>query len=330
MIKYIFLTAVCLMISASVVIAEEDVSSADLVQFAVSMMGDSNQEAQVSDFDMADSRQIGYSLDGNVTQVISYDNIGNGSAIQWGESGDMSRKERSWNLDSVGDEGITWQWSESGSYGDVNQTINVKNSRNLYLKQIIGGLKNVIFPDPNGHYQTGGEMESNNWWFCGKSANGTGGLPLCAEKMAKRIMDGKAAPRDYYMLQVLAEDYYVYPPENSTPHVTLTKWNISNGNGNLTIKFKAQNFGRNTYNATLKLDLMPRISISGLDENTENIQSKGNVVQLKSDWDIKVPEMKTVEAGKYRVAPLKMVEDEIVVPLNGMKIKNLQLRMISE
>src|SRR3990172_3620788 len=145
MTKWNCLLIICLMALTNTAIAEEDVSSADLVQIAVSAMGDTDQEVQLSDFDIADSWQIGYSSDGTVTQTVSYNNIKNGSIIQWGESGDMPKEERTFILDSIGESGFTWQWEKN----DVEQTINVRNSENIYLKQIMGGLKRILFPDPN-------------------------------------------------------------------------------------------------------------------------------------------------------------------------------------
>lgn len=313
--------------------AGEDTSSAQLVQFAVSRMGSSSQEARVSDFNFADSRQIGYSWDGNVTQTIYYDNIGNGSIIQWGESGDMPLTERSMFLDSVGESGFTWGWNNS----DVNQTISIKNSENIYLKQVMGGLKRILFPDPKAPAE-----QTGNWWFCGKAVNGTGGLPLCAEKMAKNILSGKGTDRDAYMLQVLEEDN-VYPPENFTPHVVLTKWNITNNNGSLKVKFRALNFGRKTYNATLKMYLTQKMNIN-LDGNAEDqIKIRGNKIELsaeddlngevkinKMNGDIRIPEKKTIEIGNYTVHSTKMAEQEIEVPLTGMNVKSVQLQLVSE
>ncbi len=312
--------------------AEEDMSSAQLVQFAVSRIGSSSQEAHVSDFNFADSRQIGYSWDGNVTQTIYYDNIGNGSIIQWGESGDMPLTERSMFLDRVGESGFTWNWNNS----DVNQTISIKNSENIYLKQIMGGLKRILFPDPKVEQGTG------NWWFCGAAVNGTGGLPLCAEKMAKKMLSGKGTDRDAYMLQVLEEDN-VFPPENFTPHVILTKWNITSDNGSLKVKFRAVNFGKKTYNATLKMYLTEKMNIN-LDGNGEDqIKIKGNRIELsaeddlngevkinKMNGDIRIPEKKTVELGNYTIHSTKMAEQEMEVPLTGLNVKSVQLQLVSQ
>lgn len=225
--KWIYLLSACLLVLAATAAAEENISSAQLVQFAVDTMGDSSQNALVSDFDTAESRQIGYSSDGSVTQTISYDNIRNGSIIQWGESGDMPLEERTLNLSSVGDSGFIWQWNK----GDVNQTINIRNSENLYLKQIVGGLRKILFPDPRANQ----EDQMGTWTFCGKATDGKGGLPLCAEKIAKRIFNGSATDRDYYMLDYLESEYNVFPPENLTPHITLTKWNITRVNDSLRI-----------------------------------------------------------------------------------------------
>lgn len=309
--KWIWLLAGLLAV-AGVVAAEEDMSSAQLVQFAVDKVGDADQEAAVSGFDIADSTQIGYSSDGKVTQTISYNNIGNGSVTQWGESGDMPRTERSMFLDQVGDSGFTWQWGK----GDVNQTINVTNSQNLQMNQIIGGLRKILFPDPE-------TPAMSDWWFCGKNVNGTGGMPLCAEKMAKKIFNGKATPRDYYMLEVLEEQYYVFPPENLTPHVILTKWNITRNGENLTVKFKAHNFGRKMYNATLIMDFIPKISIVSLDGKSEPR------VDEKLNWEIKAPERRSVVIGRYAVPSMRDIDKEVTVSLNGTNVKNLEMKMIS-
>ncbi len=291
---------------------KEDMSSAQLVQFAVDKMGNSGQNAEVFGFDYANSSQIGYSSNGNVTQVVSYDNIGNGSILQWGESGDMTREERTLSLNKTGDSGFIWQWNR----GDVNQTINVTNSGNLYLRQIIGGLRKILFPDPK-------ENDQGNWWFCGKAVNDTGGLPLCAEKMAKSIFKGKATVRDLYMLQVLEEDYDVFPSENLTPHVVMTRWNITKADGNLTIKFRAYNFGKRAYNATLLMDMASKMNIINLnakDYNTDGMPS----------WEIKMPETKVVEVGNYSVPSLKEIEEIVVVPLNDLQLNNLKMKMISQ
>lgn len=315
--KWICLLAIGLLVSAGIAAAEEDLSSAQLVQFAVSKMGGSDQEAAVSGFDSADSKQIGYSSDDRVTQIISYENIGNGSIIQWGESGDMRRRERTLRLDSVGDSGFIWQWNR----GDVNQTMSIRNSENLYLKQVIGGLRIKLFPDPNAQTI---ELDRGDWWFCGKPINNTGGLPLCAQKIARKIMDGKASARDYYTLQILEEYNYVFPPENLTPHIVLTKWNITNSNDNLTVKFYAYNYGRKTYNATLAMNLVPQVNIVRLD-GMADINAGGN-----QNWEIKIPERHVTEIGNYTIPSLKGIEGEAVLPLNNMKLKELQMMMVSE
>ncbi|KCZ72048.1 hypothetical protein ANME2D_01449 [Candidatus Methanoperedens nitroreducens] len=309
MVKWVWLFAGLLVMGMAA--AEEDMSSAQLAQLAVDMMGDSGQDAQISGFGIANSSQIGYSSDGNVTQTIFYDNIENGSVIQWGESGDMPREERTMFIDSVRDPGLTWQWNK----GNVNQTINITNSENLYLRQIMGGLRKILFPDPDKEI-------GRDWWFCGKAVNGTGGLPLCAEKIAKRIFEGKATPRDYYMLHVLEEDYYVFPPENLTPRIILTKWSITRAGDNLTIKFRAHNFGKETYNATLMMDIIPKIDIEGFDGKTFRAEDAQN-------WEIKVPDKKVIEIGRYTVPSMKEIEGEVVVPLDGMKVKNMKMKMMS-
>ncbi|MCX9012488.1 MAG: hypothetical protein OIN66_15395, partial [Candidatus Methanoperedens sp.] len=228
-------------------------------------------------------------------------------------SGDMPRTERNMFLDQVGDSGFTWQWSK----GDVNQTINVTNSQNLQMNQIIGGLRKILFPDPET------EPAMSDWWFCGKNVNSTGGMPLCAEKMAKNIFNGKATPRDYYMLQILEEQYYVFPPENLTLHVILTKWNITRSGENLTVKFKAHNFGRKMYNATLIMDLIPKISIVSLDGKSEP------KVDEKLNWEIKTLEKRSVVIGRYAVPSMKDIDKEVTVSLNGTNVKNLEMKMIS-
>ncbi len=314
-----------MVLAAGTAAAEENMSSAQLVQFAVDIMGDSSQDALVSGFDTAESRQIGYSSDGSVTQTVSYDNIRNGSIIQWGESGDMPYEERTLNLDSIGDSGFIWQWNK----GDVNQTINIRNSENLYLKQIVGGLKKILFPDPKANQ----EDQMGTWTFCGKATDGKGGLPLCAEKIAKRIFNGSATDRDYYMLDYLESEYNVFPPENLTPHITLTKWNITRVNDSLKIKFYAHNFGKQTYNATLMLDLTPRINIPDIDGSVERINTEGVQFKLMEEnfnSEIKIPEKQSIEIGSYTVPRMRGFEGEVEVPLNGMKIKGLEMRMISD
>lgn len=319
MLKKICLAAVCLLLLAGTTSPQESMSSAELVQFAVSMMGDTNQEAEIVGFDTANSRQIGYSSDGKVIQTMSYENIGNGTIMQWGESGEMTRQERSLLLDGVGDSGFTWQWS----HGDVNQTINVRDSTNIYMRQIIGGIRNILFPDPMAPQQ---EL-AQEWWFCGKAINGVGGLPLCAERFAKRIFEGKASERDFYMLQVIGEEYDVFPPENLTPHVTLTKWNISNNNGDLIIEYEAVNFGKKTYNATVMLELTPRINITGVYDN--NLE-KMDAIQLKDNFEIKIPEKKIIDIGNHRLGSFKKLKKIVEIPLNEMELKSLNMKVISE
>jgi hypothetical protein len=87
------IVALCLLVLTGIAAAGDEMSSAQLAQFAVDMMGNSNQNAVVSGFDAADSMQIGYSSDSGVTQTIVYDNIRSGSILQWGESGEMPREE---------------------------------------------------------------------------------------------------------------------------------------------------------------------------------------------------------------------------------------------
>ncbi len=328
MAKLICLLAAGLLLGmATIAAADEEISSADLVQIAVSKMeGDTGQDASVSGFDIAESKQIGYSSDGKVTQTISYDNIGNGSILQWGESGDMAREERTLNIDNVGESGFTWMWNK----GEVNQTIYVRNSDNLYLKQIVGGLKHILFPDPKAPKQE----PTGSFTLCGKAVNGKGGLPLCAEKIAKRVFDGKATARDYYMLQYLAEDYDVFPPANLTPHVTLTKWNITRDNGSLKIKFRAQNFGKKAYNATLMLDVTPNKKILDVDGNAVKVMAVGDVIEFKAENDVNnktaVPDKKTIEVDNYTVPSLKGIEREVVIPVKDKDVKSLEIMMVSE
>lgn len=322
--RKIFTPVIILLLLGGIVAAEEtveDISSAELTQFAVDLMGGSNQEAQVTGFDIAESKQIGYSSDGKVIQTISYENIGNGSVFQWGESGDMAREERTLLLDKVGDSGFTWQWNKD----EVNQTINVRNSENVYLKQVVGGLKKILFPDPNAPK----EDESGTWTFCGKAVNGKGGLPLCAQKMANKILDGKANARDIYMLQYLEEYYDVFPPENRTPHIVLTKWNLTQNNGSIKLKFTAYNFGKKRYNATLKADLIPRPTIIDIDGNSEDMQGR-EVIEFKAGDYNGADNSQIVELGNYSVYSLKSIENEVTIPVNDIKIKNLRLRMVSD
>jgi hypothetical protein len=312
---------------AMIAAADDEISSADLIQIAVDKMGDIGQEASVSGFDFAESKQIGYSGDGKVTQTISYDNIGNGSIMQWGESGDMTREERTLNLDNIGESGFTWQWSR----GEVNQTIYVKNADNLYLKQIVGGLKHILFPDPKAPKQE----QTGSFTLCGKPVNSRSGLPLCAEKIAQRVFNGKASARDYYMLQYLAEDYGVFPSVNLTPHVTLTKWNITRENSSLIIKFRAQNFGRKGYNATLMLDVTPKNkNILDVDGNARKVMAIGDVIEFKAENDVNiktsVPDTKTIEVDKYTVPSLRGIERTVVIPMKDMNLKSLEILMVSE
>lgn len=333
----------CLLALTGIAAAGDDMSSAQLAQFAVDMMGNSNQNARVSGFDAADSMQIGYSSDRNVTQTIVYDNIGSGSILQWGESGNMSREEWTYFLSSADDSGFMHNWIN----GNVNQTIYVRNSENISLNQTvgglnlsngmgeikvtrrIGGLKAILFPDPDPPPPE----EPNNWWFCGKPVNGRGGLPACAEKLGKRIFEGRATERDYYMLNTIEENYYVFPPENLTPHVILTNWNITSVDGNLTIKFRAQNFGMQTYNATLILDLTPKINITNIDGIAEKIQMNGGVMEFRADenlGEIKLPEEQSIVLGRYTIGSTRAVEKVVEVPIERMTIKNLAMRMISD
>lgn len=313
MIRWIWLIAGLLAVVA-IAAAEEDTSSAQLVQFAVSMAGDSDQEAAVSGFGNAEASQVGYSSDGNVTQTVSYDNIRNGSITQWGESGEMGYAERWSYLDSIGDSVNTTNWVN----GKVNQTIYIRNSEHIFLLQKIGGLKKILFPDPQAAPV---EQNANNWWLCGKAVNGSGGKPLCAEEMAKRIFNGKASARDYYMLEVLEDYYGVFPPENLTPRVILTKWNITQGNGNITIKFRGHNFGKKTYNATLIVDLASAV-------NVVNLEGKSGSGEIPN-WDIKLPERKSIEIGRYTVPSMRDIEKEVVIPLNGTKVNNIQMKLIN-
>ena len=323
-IKKICPLIICLLLTGGISAAEETgdgLSSAELTQFAVDMMGSSSQEAQVTGFDIAESSQIGYSSDGKVIQTISYENIGGGSVFQWGESGDMTREERTLLLDSVGDSGFIWQWSKD----DVNQTISVRNSENIYLKQVIGGLKKILFPDSKSSEY---KEEPGTWTFCGKAVNGKGGLPLCAEKFANKILDGKANARELYMLEYLEEYYDVFPPENSTPHVILTKWNLTQDNGSLKLKFTAHNFGKKQYNATLKVDLTQRPRIIDIDGDSEDMQEK-EVIEFKAE-NYDAEDRNIIDIGKYNIHSMKDIENEVIIPINDMKVKNLKLKMVSE
>lgn len=293
--KWICLLVAGLMISVSIAVADEELSSAQLSQIAVDRIGDSSQEADISGFDEAESSQIGYSSDGIVTQTISYENIGNGSILQWGESGDMKYKERSFYFDQIGDEINTTNWIN----GDVNQTIYIRNSSNLYLKQVVGGLKNILFPDQQTAQV---ERENGAWWFCGKAVNNRSGLPLCADKFAKKIYDGKATESDFYKLQALQENYDVFPSENLTLHVILTKWNMTRtDDNNLSIKFRAYNFGKKTYNATIVMDLVSKVDIVSLEGSSVNADNTQN-------WQIKMPSKRNIELGTYTVQSMKEID----------------------
>jgi len=323
-IRKIFTPVILLLLLGGITAAEEtveDVSSAELTQFAVDLMGGSNQEAQITGFDIAESKQIGYSSDGKVIQTISIENIGNGNVFQWGESGDMAREERTLLLDKVGDSGFTWQWSKD----DVNQTINVRNSENIYLKQVVGGLKKILFPDPNAPK----EDDAGTWTFCGKAVNGKGGLPLCAEKMGTKILDGKASARDYYMLQYLEEYYDVFPPENKTPHVVVTKWNLTQNNGSIKLKFTAYNFGKKPYNATLKVDLKSKPKVINIDGDSEGIQ-RLDVIEFKAGDYNAAEDNQIVDLGNYSIHSLRSIEKEVTIPVNDAKIKNLRLKVMSD
>ncbi len=328
------LLAICLLALASIAVAGEDMSSAELAQLAVSVIGNSNQNAQVSGFDTANSRQIGYSSDGYVNQTIYYDDIGSGSILQWGESGDMPLTERTFNIPYVGDSLNVTNWKN----GKVNQTIYIRNSEDLNLMQRIGstegitvmqrygGLKAILFPEAPVV-----EQDSGAWWFCGKPVNGRSGKPLCAEKIAKRMFNGTATARDYYMLQVL-EDEDIFPPENFTPHVTMTKLNITRSGDNLSIKFVAHNYGKQVYNATLMLDMIPRVNITSINGNSKTFQS-GDVIDFKApDRTARFngTETRSIELGKYTVSGMKEIKEEIAVPLNGIDIKSLEMSLISE
>lgn len=310
--RWIWLFAGLLAIAA-IAAAEEDTSSAQLVQFAVSMTGNTDQETAASGFGTAQSSQVGYSSDGNVTQTVSYDNIRNGSITQWGESGEMGYAERWSYLDSVGDAVNVTNWEN----GKVNQTIYIRNSEKIFLLQKIGGLKKILFPDQ----QVAPVQNANNWWFCGKDANGSAGLPYCAEQMAKRVFNGKASARDYYMLEVLEDNYGVYPPENLTPRVVLKKWNITQADGKMTIKFSGHNYGKKTYNATLIVDLISNANVV----NLEGKNDPGGV----PNWDIKPSERKSINIGSYTVHSSKDLEHEVVLPLNGTQVNNIQMKLVS-
>jgi hypothetical protein len=330
--KPVYLITICLIALTGMAIASEDMSSAELVQLAVSQMGNTNQQADVVSFDNADTFQIGYSDNGKVTQNIYYNNIGNGSAIQWGESGDMgTRQDRDFMMGSVGDEGLTYQWTN----GNINQTINIRNSENIYLKQSIGGLRNVLFPNSVSS-QTGQTVDQNSgsWTFCGTPENGMGGLPLCAKKIATRINNGKATAHDIYMLNYLEADYSVFPPDNITPHVVITKLNMTRSEGNLIIKFKLHNFGKQMYNASLIAEMTPKINITNLDGDAQTVQLKGdNTVEFKAEddknLDIKIPQKQTAEIGKYAVHSMRGLESEVQVPLNT-NLKNLVIKIESD
>lgn len=332
--KWFALLVLCLLAVSGIAAAQEtqeDTSSANLAQVALDMMGDTNQNALVAGFDYAESVQLGYSKEGKVTQTVSYDNIGSGKILQWGESGTMTKDVREYYFDSVGDTVNITNWNN----GQVNQTVYLRNSEKIYLTQVVGDLKKYLLPDEYRNRNGGGavqvqpDFDNAGWWFCGTEINGTGGLPLCALKLSQKIFQGKATARDYYMLGVLEEEQDAFPPENLTPHVTLTKWNITEVNGSLVIKFKAHNYGRKAYNATLMLDLTPKIDIP---DNW--ISQKGKAVEFKAAdqnlGEIKIPDKKVMEIGKYTVPRMKGIEEEIVVPLKDLKIKSLQMRMLND
>lgn len=321
-----FLIALSLLALAGIATAEEK-SNVDLTQIAVDKMGDTNQEARISDFDFAGSQQLGYSQDGTVTQAVFYDNVGNGTILQWGEAGDMGApKERDYYVDKVGDEG--WSTNNFVGNGMVNQTINIRNSEKIFMQQIVGGVKNILYPEMNKQQQRAYDEGSGSWYFCGPK-----GKPGCAERIANRIIAGKATARDYYMLDDLEWNYNAFPPEDLKLHVVMTKWNVTRNNDTLIITFKAQNFGRQPYNSTLMVDMMPKETINIDGGNFQKIEAKGNVVELKAEdnleSDIKIAEKQVIEVGTYFVPSMYAVEKKIEVPLNGMKLKGLEMRMIS-
>ena len=200
----------------------------------------------------------------------------------------------------------------------------------MYLKQVVGGLRKVLFPDEQVEQQE----QLGSWTFCGKAVNGKGGMPLCAEKMANKIFDGKANAHDIYLLQYLEEYYDVYPPENKTPHVTLTKWNITQDNEKMLLEFEAFNFGKKAYNATLNLQIVPTSkAIIDLDGGSDKIKvSADNVVNLNFENypSEQGQDTKTIKVGDYRVLSLKGLKQRVEIPIDGAKVNNVKMSLISE
>ena len=239
----------------------------------------------------------------------------------------MPLTERTFYIPYAGDSLNVTNWKN----GKVNQTIYIRNSEDLNLMQRVGsgitvmqrygGLKAILFPEDPVVEQGSGE-----WWFCGKPVNGRSGKPLCAERIAKKIFNGTATARDHYMLEVLEEDD-VFPPENITPHVTMTKLNITRSGDNLTIKFDAHNYGKQIYNATLMLDIIPKVNITG-----GNTKKSDDLIDLKAPGTVRLnqTDTKNIELGKYTVPGMKGIKEEVVVPLNGTDIKGLEISMISQ
>jgi hypothetical protein len=122
------------------------------------------------------------------------------------------------------------------------------------------------------------------------------------------------------MLEVLEDNYGVYPTENLTPRVILKKWNITQADGKITIKFSGHNYGKRTYNATLIVDLISAANVV----NLEGKDSGG-----APNWDIKLPVRKSIEVGSYTVHSSKDLEQEVVLPLNGTQVNNIQMKLVS-
>jgi len=291
-----------------------DNSTAILFEMGVDTGGGNvNQEGNLMYFGSASTTQIGYTEEGNVSQIAIYENIESGNIVQWGDVGSMGMSKQSIQsiyLPMVTSEAQLFRYQEGSG---VEQTAWIRNSDDVWLQQIIGGLKSLLFP-PNG--ESGGSTSGFPWggYFCGY-----GGTPACAKKFAERILSGNATPRDFYMLGVLEEED-VYPPENLTPGIVLTEYEIKKNSDNITIKFRARNFAREKRNATLVAILYPKINLEGIEEKpaTEDLRLEEGP-----------PEEKTIELDKFILGRGKGLEKTLEVPLNGFDISRIRLRMIT-
>ncbi len=68
----------------------------------------------------------------------------------------------------------------------------------------------------------------------------------------------------------------------------------------------------------------------------KDLISAANVVNLEGkdsggvpNWDIKLPVRKSIEVGSYTVHSSKDLEQEVVLPLNGTKVNDIQMKLVS-